>query len=141
MLQKIIDAWRARRKRREWTVERQLEELRVLVQVDHRWLAHDPIANALTGRYLKALNEHWYKVSTEDVRNLRERLGLCPHQRAASAPQPNDPRPPAAQEGKTVACACGDEFPIESYGAGFLDAKGMCFGCDAAETANHPTGD
>ena len=51
------------------------------------------------------------------------------------------PRPPAAQEGKTVACACGDEFPVDSYGAGFLDAKGVCFGCDAAETATHPTGD
>ncbi len=47
------------------------------------------------------------------------------------------PRPPAAQECKTVACACGDEFPIDSYGGGFLDAKGKCFGCDAADEAAH----
>ncbi len=47
------------------------------------------------------------------------------------------PRPPAAQERKTMACACGDEFPIDSYGAGFLDAKGKCFGCDAADEAAH----
>lgn len=43
----------------------------------------------------------------------------------------------AAQERKTVACACGDEFPIDSYGGGFLEAKGKCFGCDAADEAAH----
>lgn len=100
MLQKLIDVWRERRKHREWPVERHLEELRVLVQMDHRWLAHDPVANALTSRYLKALNEGWYKVSTEDVRNLRERLGLCPHQRASGAAAA--PQPPGAQEGKPL---------------------------------------
>lgn len=38
-------------------------------------------------------------------------------------------------EDKTVACACGDEFPLDSYGGGFLDAKGKCFGCDAEADA------
>ncbi|WP_315125185.1 hypothetical protein [Comamonas antarctica] len=37
-----------------------------------------------------------------------------------------------------IACACGDEFPAGSYGAGFLDAKGRCFGCDAAHEAGNP---
>ena len=68
-----------RRRRREWSAERQLHELRTLVMMDHRWLAHDKTANALTHRYLKLLDEAWYKQTTEDVRDLRERLGLCPH--------------------------------------------------------------
>lgn len=68
-----------RRRRRLWSAERQLKHLRNLVMMDHRWLAHDKTADALTARYLRALNEHWYRATTEDVRDLRERLGLCPH--------------------------------------------------------------
>ena len=67
-----------RNRRREWSAERQLHELRVIVMMDNRWLAHDKTADALTGRYLKLLNEHWYHQSVEDVRLLRERLGLDP---------------------------------------------------------------
>jgi hypothetical protein len=79
MLKRLADWWRKRQALRLWSVERQLEELRVLVQMDHRWLAHDPVADALTARYLKALDEFWYRQTTEDIRQLRERLGLCPH--------------------------------------------------------------
>ncbi|MDC8803880.1 hypothetical protein PRZ61_10580 [Halomonas pacifica] len=33
-----------------------------------------------------------------------------------------------------VTCACGDTFPIDSYGAGFMAANGgVCENCDAAE--------
>lgn len=39
------------------------------------------------------------------------------------------------EAGKMVACACGDQFPVDSYGAGFVDAKGKCFGCDAESEA------
>lgn len=67
-----------RNRKREWSAERQLHELRVIVMMDNRWLAHDKTADALTGRYLKLLNEHWYHQSVEDVRLLRERLGLDP---------------------------------------------------------------
>ena len=69
-----------RRRKREWSAERQLHELRVIVMMDHRWLAHDETASALTHRYLKLLDEHWYKQTTEDVSDLRKRLGLCPHE-------------------------------------------------------------
>lgn len=79
MLEKLKAAWNERRSKREWSAERQLYELRTIVMMDHRWLAHDKTADALTARYLKLLNEYWYKQSVEDVRNLRERLGLCPH--------------------------------------------------------------
>ncbi|MEK2607717.1 hypothetical protein WLF18_01165 [Pseudomonas shirazensis] len=37
-----------------------------------------------------------------------------------------------------VWCACGDGFPPNSYGAGFMDANnGVCWSCDAAKEASH----
>ena len=60
ILQRFI-VWR---ERRYWE-KRHLEYLRVLIQCDDRWLAHDPIADALTTRYLKALSSDWYKTSHE----------------------------------------------------------------------------
>lgn len=42
---------------------------------------------------------------------------------------------PAAE---LVWCACGDGFPPNSYGAGFMDANnGVCWSCDAAKEAGH----
>lgn len=38
-----------------------------------------------------------------------------------------------AMTAQSVACACGDTFPANSYGAGYVDAKGHCQGCDAAQ--------
>lgn len=37
-----------------------------------------------------------------------------------------------------VRCACGDQFPVDSWGAGFLAGAGCCFGCDAARSAMEP---
>lgn len=37
-----------------------------------------------------------------------------------------------------VQCACGDQFPVDSWGAGFMAAAGCCFGCDAARSAVEP---
>lgn len=34
-------------------------------------------------------------------------------------------------ERKTVACPCGNEYPANSYGAGFIAGSGMCENCDA----------
>jgi len=31
-----------------------------------------------------------------------------------------------------VVCACGDQYPATSYGAGFIHGSGMCENCDAA---------
>ncbi|MDL4862071.1 hypothetical protein NPJ88_006985 [Halomonas elongata] len=33
-------------------------------------------------------------------------------------------------EPEMVTCGCGDMFPINSYGAGFMAAKGFCENCD-----------
>lgn len=79
MLERLVQWWRKRQIRRKWSVERQLDHVRTLVRMDHRWLSHDATADALTSRYLSALGEDWYRTSTEDIRQLRERLGLCPH--------------------------------------------------------------
>ncbi len=64
--------------RRIWTQERQIAHLRSLLLADHRWLASDKTADALTSRYLAALAPNWYKRSHEDVAQLRSRLGLVP---------------------------------------------------------------
>lgn len=41
----------------------------------------------------------------------------------------------SARTDKMVWCACGDGYPADSYGAGFIDAAGHCENCDAAEHA------
>jgi hypothetical protein len=33
---------------------------------------------------------------------------------------------------KLIPCACGDSYPSQSYGAGFIHAIGHCPNCDAA---------
>lgn len=77
--------WRERRRRQRWTAAMQLEHLRNLVMTDHRWLAHDKTADALTSRYLVALSPDWYRQPTEDITQLRPRLGLCPHEARRNA--------------------------------------------------------
>lgn len=37
-----------------------------------------------------------------------------------------------------VRCMCGDEYPHDSYGAGFIAGCGMCENCDAAIPAKEP---
>ncbi|MCE1084583.1 hypothetical protein LU642_28790 [Pseudomonas asiatica] len=46
--------------------------------------------------------------------------------------------PEALPAAELVWCACGDGFPPNSYGAGFMDAKnGICWSCDAAKAVSH----
>ena len=70
--------WRAWKRRREWTPERQLEHLRQMVQGDHRWLAHDKTADAMTTRYLAALGPDWMCVVHTDPGHFRREIGLEP---------------------------------------------------------------
>jgi hypothetical protein len=70
--------WRAWQHRREWTTERQLEHLRQMVQGDHRWLAHDKTADAMTTRYLAALGPDWMRVVHTDPCHFRREIGLEP---------------------------------------------------------------
>ena len=70
--------WRERARRRYWTAERQLEHFRQMVQGDHRWLAHDKTADALTTRYLAALGPDWMRVVHADPCHFRREIGLEP---------------------------------------------------------------
>ena len=46
--------------------------------------------------------------------------------------------PEALAAAELVWCSCGDGFPPNSYGAGFMDANnGVCWSCDAAKEASH----
>lgn len=66
------------RRRLYWTQARQVEHLRTMLLADHRWLAADKTADALTERYLAALAPDWYARQHEDTAHLRSRLDLVP---------------------------------------------------------------
>lgn len=74
----LVASVRRMRDRRRWTTEMQMEHLRQLVMADHRWLAHDKTAAALTERYLAALAHDWFRRVHEDPSNFRQRIGLNP---------------------------------------------------------------
>ena len=74
----LIRAWLKKRGDRQWTAEMQLEHLRILVQEDHRWLAHDATASALTERYLAALAPDWFRRPHTGAGTFRRELGLEP---------------------------------------------------------------
>ena len=78
MVSRLAGWWRARQRRRYWRAERQLENLRNMVQGDHRWLAHDKVADALTTRYLAALAPDWMSRVHADPSNFRRAIGLEP---------------------------------------------------------------
>ncbi len=77
-VRRVAEAWRAWRRRRYWTAERQLENLRNMVQGDHRWLAHDKVADALTTRYLAALAPDWMSRVHACPDHFRREIGLEP---------------------------------------------------------------
>lgn len=78
MLNKLTTWWRRREDRRHWTPERQLENLRNMIHSDHRWLAHDKTADALTTRYCAALAPDWFRVVHVDAYTFRREIGLEP---------------------------------------------------------------
>lgn len=78
--ERVAEVLRAWRRRRYWTQARQVEHLRTMLLADHRWLAADKTADALTERYLAALAPDWYARTHEDTARLRSRLGLVPPQ-------------------------------------------------------------
>lgn len=66
-----------RAKQKYWDAHK-LEHLRTMLQSDNRWLAHDPVASALTDRYLAALSDDWYAKVHESSYDLRVKLNLEP---------------------------------------------------------------
>lgn len=56
----------------------QVQHLRNLIDGDHRWLAHDPSADALTTRRRAALAADWRSVVHESSSKFCARIGLEP---------------------------------------------------------------
>lgn len=81
MLKHIVSRIKEWRRKREWNAELQLYHLRVEVQADARWMAHNPIVAELTARYLMILADDWEKQPREDVSSFRSRIGLDPNKR------------------------------------------------------------
>lgn len=52
----------------------QVNHLFMLLTDDRQWLLHDPVAKALTSRYLKALSNKWGSEVFEHSQALREQL-------------------------------------------------------------------
>ena len=73
----LLQRFKAWRRRRFWEKQK-MEHLQVMLQTDARWMAHDPVAAALTARYLSAIGEGWESTHFEEVGALRERLGRTP---------------------------------------------------------------
>lgn len=71
-----VKTWLKKRRDRQWTAELQLEHLRIMVQEDHRWLANDPTASALTERYLAALAPDWFRRTHTGSGTFRRELGM-----------------------------------------------------------------
>lgn len=83
----LLQRYKAWRKRRYWQA-RQFENLRLMITSDARWLAHDPVARALTERYEAALREDWYTVVHHSPDAFRRQIGLEPvYGRATGTPQ------------------------------------------------------
>lgn len=93
LVRRTVEALRAWRRRRYWTAERQLEHLRVMVMDDWRWLAHDPVADAMATRYKRALSQSWYQLQHEDAETFRRRIGLCPHEARRQRQERGEPAP------------------------------------------------
>ncbi|WP_234197098.1 hypothetical protein [Pseudacidovorax sp. NFM-22] len=77
-MRELIRRFRAWQNRRYWQAH-QMEHLRLMLQEDGRWMAHNPIAATLTDRYLAATAEDWYQQVFVHSGHLREQLGLDPH--------------------------------------------------------------
>ena len=82
MIEKLIIRFEEWRRKRKWNTELQLYRLRVMIQADNRWMAHDPIASEITERYLRMLADNWESQPQEDISQFRDRIGLDPHKRS-----------------------------------------------------------
>ncbi|ABM37589.1 hypothetical protein Pnap_2281 [Polaromonas naphthalenivorans CJ2] len=67
----LIERYHAWRNRRIWTVKQQVYELRIQVEEDARWMAHDPKIAALCERYAGMLSDNWMYTARLGVSNFR----------------------------------------------------------------------
>jgi hypothetical protein len=102
MLEELKGRFKEWRRKRKWNATLQLYHLRVMVQADNRWMAHNRIVSALTGRYLRMLDDNWESQPQEEVSAFRERIGLSPH-------NPSGDTYPMPEHGWTC-FHCGETF-------------------------------
>lgn len=86
LIESFLDWLRLCRHRRHWTAKTQLEHLRTMVSEDHRWLAHDKTAAALTTRYLAALRPDWMSVTHASASRFRRDADLEPDAKRTDRP-------------------------------------------------------
>lgn len=77
-LEKLQEAYKERKRKREWGPDKQLYYLKQTLLDDYRWLAHNEVASALTERYLSIVRDGWEKRVIEPPDRFREKLGLSP---------------------------------------------------------------
>lgn len=99
------------------SVYRAIREIRQLAATGQK----EQAAEAL--RSIEALAAAWIRASE---------AGAARHEIAKPENVAREVQPPQAEE----VCACGDIYPADSFGAGFMAANnGVCENCDAAELA------
>jgi hypothetical protein len=86
MIERFKQRIREWRRKRKWNAKLQLYYLRIAMLSDARWMAHNPIVSELTDRYLRMLADDWESQPQEEVSQLRDRIGLNPHQREIRTP-------------------------------------------------------
>jgi len=83
MVLQLLTRIRARvtewRRKRKWSDRKQLAWIRQTIVSDQQWMAHDPVAVALTQRYLSMLGDKWETVSIPHSGDFRAKIGLDPH--------------------------------------------------------------
>lgn len=94
----LIARFKAWRTRRFWQA-RQFEHLAQMIRSDARWLAHDPVARALTERYEAALRDDWYTIKHPWSDAFRRQIGLVPDYASLTLPELQQAAIEAAREG------------------------------------------
>ena len=61
-----------------WTQDAMVNHALAIITEDRRWMASNPVAVALTERYLSLLTDGWHTRSHEHAGHLRTRLGIEP---------------------------------------------------------------
>lgn len=73
MIASLIQRYKAWRKRRYWAA-RHMQFLQNMISEDWRWLAANPVCDALTTRYKRAASASWYELEHETPSVFRQRL-------------------------------------------------------------------
>lgn len=66
----------------KWTDKACIDHVLGVIRKDGRWMAHNPVAAALTSRYEKLLSPGWEREAFPHVGYLRAELGIEPYQPA-----------------------------------------------------------